>query len=224
MKKSIVLFLFVGLLPLVSFSQNLPKKIANQICKCIEKEKATYIEDMKPCFEKTIIKKIEDIYKYFNVDTFDEIDFDKFGAEIGAILTKECDYSTKLMKKPENQFEEDFIPQKNLDCKRLHSGDFYYLIQNPITNENDTTFVTIKGKMYLERMNMGRTYSMLDINWIDDCKFELIFKDSNDLFKDALSKPGERYSYEMVSSTPKSFIIRMDFNGQQFKIELFTVD
>ena len=138
---------------------------------------------------------------------------------------KECDYVLENLTPKENKFKKNLKPKQNLDCTKLKTGEFYYLTPNTINKTtNDTTFVTIKGNMFLERMNRGRTYSMLDINWIDNCKFELIFKDSNDPIKSVVSAPGEKYNYEMVSSTPNSYILKLFWGENEYKIELFKTE
>lgn len=165
----------------------------------------------------------EKLYSYYDVKTLDEINFDKMGADIGAILVKECDYMIPYFTDPINKFEEGFVPEENLDCSALHSGDYYYVSPNLTTKVNDTTYVTIKDKMYLERFNSSRNYALLDINWTSDCKFDLIFKNSNDNFKNAMSKKGDIYSYEMVSSTPSSYILKMNYKEQDYKFKLYVV-
>jgi hypothetical protein len=197
-------------------------KLAKKICKCMEKEKITTIEDMTPCFEKVLVDNLKEIYKVYKIKSLEEFNFDKLGIQIGTKLMKECDYILENLTPNENKFEKDFVPEQNLDCSKLKSGEFYYLTTlNEITKAKDTTFVTIKENMFLERMNGGRNYSMLDINWIDDCKFELIFKDSNDPIKSVMSEPGEKYNYEMVSSTPNSYILKLFWRKKEYKIELF---
>jgi hypothetical protein len=154
----------------------------------------------------------------------DELDFDKIGVEIGVHLTKECSYIQPYLVNPINKIDKDFIPDANLDCSELKNGDFYYVQPNPITKVNDTTFVSIKDKMYLERMRNGSTYSLLDIQWVDDCRFDLIFQNSNDPIKSNLSKKGDKYEYQMISSTPKSFVVKIKWLGQEYKFELHKIE
>lgn len=203
------------------FSQDMSEKLAKKICKCLEKEKIKSIEEMNPCFEKVIVDNLKGLYKAYKVKSIDEIDFDKLGVEIGVKLMKECDYALEKLTPEENKFEKDFIPEKKLDCSNLKNGDFYYLNLNTITKTKDTTFVTIKDNMFLERMNRGRTYSTLDIKWKNDCEFELIFKNSNDPIKSKMSKPGEKYKYQVVSSTSNSHILKLFWKKKEYKIELF---
>jgi hypothetical protein len=221
MNKTLIIFFLVISCSLSSFSQDMSSKLAKEICECLEKEKVASIEKMNPCFEKALVNNLKEIYKVYKIESIEDLDFEKFGVEIGNKLMTECNYAIENLTPDENKFEKDFVPEKNLDCSSLKIGEFYYLTSNTVTQKSDTTFVTIKNKMYLERMNNGRTYSILDINWIDKCKFELVFKDSNDPLKSVMSEPGEKYNYQMVSSTPSSYILKLFWRKQEYKIEFF---
>ena len=211
------------LIPIIASSQDLTKKLSKQICKCLEKNDVTSLEEMNPCFESVIVKNIENMYKYYNVKTMDEIDFDKIGNGVGAELVKECDYIIPYLTDPKYNIDKDYPIDKNLDCSNLRNGEFYYLNSTKNSNVNDTTFVSINENVFMERMRNGRTYSFLDIVWKDDCRFDLIFKQSNDPFKSELSKVGDKYEYEMIASTPSSYIIKMKWKEQEYKFELFSI-
>ena len=221
MNKRLTIFFLIISFSFNSFGQDMSSKLAKEICACLEKEKVTSIKKMNPCFEKVLVNNLKEIYKAYKIKTIDELDLDKFGIEVGSKLMKECDYAINNLMPEENKFEKDFVPKKNLDCSDLKAGDYYYLTANTDTQKKDTTFVTIKKKMFLERMDNGRTYSMLDINWLDKCKFELIFKHSNDPIKNGMSVPGEKYKYQMVSSTPNSYILKSFWKKREFKVEFF---
>jgi len=72
-------------------------------------------------------------------------------------------------------------------------------------------------------MKNGRTYSLSRVDWLTDCKFDLIFQESNDPFKNALSKKGDEYHYEIILSTPKLFVIRMNWKNEDYKFELYKI-
>lgn len=187
----------------------------------MEKEKIIKIDEINPCFEKVVVDNLDKIYKAYKIKSLDEYDFDKLALEIGTKLMKECDYILEDLIPNENRFKKDFVSKKNLDCSSFKNGEFYYLTSSTLTNSKDTTYVTIKEDMFLERMNSGRTYSILDIDWENDCNFELIFKNSNDPIKRVVSEPGEKYKYEMVSSTLNSYIFKLLWRNKEYKIEFF---
>lgn len=219
MRLILALILFSSSLTLLA--QDLPKKMAKKICKCSEKKNITKIEDMDPCFEKVVMDNIKGLYKYYKVETLDEIDFDGLGAEIGTYLIKDCDYLAEYLTNENNKLSDDFVIKENLDCTILKNGDFYYYQENFETKKNDTTYVTIKEDMFLERMNNGKTYSKLKVEWLDECKFELTFENSNDPVKNAFSKTGDKYLYEVIDSTTNYFTIKLNWNGQDYKFDLF---
>ena len=221
MNRKLLIFFLGILFPLFSFSQDMSEKLSKKICKCLENEKITNVDNMDQCFEIVLVDNLKDIYKTYKIKSLDDFDFEKLGLDIGIKLMKDCNYAIENMTEEENKFDENFIPEKDLDCKKLKSGEFYYLTKNLTSKTTDTTFVTIKDKMFMERMDNGHSYSMLDIEWISECEFNLIFKDSNDIIKNAMSKPGDVYNYEIVSSTPNSFILKLYWREQEYKIELF---
>ena len=220
----IYLTLIVLLFSVKITAQDLPKILSEKICSCIENEKIVEREEIGSCFNKVIGNNIENITKYYKVDSADDVDVNKLAAEVSINLSKNCDYLNNNLRNPKSEFQNDFIPEENIDCNRLKSGEFYYIIENVVTKKNDTTYITIRDKMFLERMENGKKYSLLDINWVTDCQFELIFKNSNDPMKNNFSKEGDKYLYDIVSSTSNSFVMRLNFLNQIYKVEFFILE
>ena len=61
MNKSLIFFFLITSLSYYSFSQDMSEKLAKKICKCMEKEKITTIEEMTPCFEKVLVDNLKEI-------------------------------------------------------------------------------------------------------------------------------------------------------------------
>lgn len=198
-------------------------KLSKQFCKCLEENNITSLKVAEPCFEQVMFKNADELYKFYKVNKFEDIDFDAIGNQIAVYLVKECDYIQPYLIDPIESKTKDTLSYKKLECKRI-KGDFYYVQMNQFTMKSDSTFVTITDNIYLERMKNGKTFSLLDIEWIDDCNFEIIFKESNDPFKKALSKKGDVYKYEIISSTYNSFQILMKWKEQEYKFTLHTLD
>jgi hypothetical protein len=222
--KQLLIFLLATLVTSInSHSQEkeeLLQTISNQICECLETDKIKDPNKMDICFETSILKNLDGVLKIYNIKKIDDFDANQFGLDIGVLLMKTCQYALEHLTPSEYKIEDDFVPKEDLNCTQLKRGDYFYVFPNQVTKGSDTTYVTIKDKMYLERMQNGRTYSMLDIKWINDCKFDLIFKDSNDEIKSRLSKPGDVYHYEVIETTPNSYIIKTTWMKQTFKFEL----
>ncbi|MCK7591447.1 hypothetical protein M0G43_12745 [Subsaxibacter sp. CAU 1640] len=224
-KKTLTLVLILVMPLMASAQDKLIKKVSKQICKCLEKDNFPNIDDAEPCFEKALILNAEDLMKQYNVESFTDLPFDEIGVDISKELANNCQKALLYLADPLSEMEEeDKVQDPNLDCSELKNGDFYYMQTNPNTAKIDTTYVTIKDKMYLERMNSGKTYSMLDVEWKDNCNFDLIFKHSNDPFKKNLSEPGEIYTYEVRRSTPNSFIIVTKVGGNEYKFEFVKME
>lgn len=223
MKKNILISMIVLFMSTTVFSQKVHTKIATKICKCLEKEKATTEEDVNSCFERTLMSNLDGLYKHYNAKTIDEIDMDEAGGIIGAHLAKNCDYIIEVFTDEAGKESEFIEPEEDLTCLDVHQGEYYYVNEVKELNIKDTTYVTITDTMYLERMRRGKTYSMLQIEWENDCGFKLTFKDSNDSLKKALSKPGDIYTYEIIKKTPTSIIVETFLRKKKYQVEFFKI-
>lgn len=223
MIKKYILIIIIYLIPTHINSQKLIKKSSSKLCKCLEKNEITSLENINPCLEQVILKDLEVFYDYYNVQSLEDVDFEKFGNEVAVELSKSCDYFMSSFTDPMNKVDKNFIPKENLSCKQLRKGNFYYLTPNYITKRKDTTFVSINNKTYIERMNNGKTYSLLEIDWVDDCSFNLIFQESNDPLKSTLSKIGDKYNYEVIDNNEKSCVLKLNWKKQEYKFEFYKV-
>ncbi|TMU50991.1 hypothetical protein [Flagellimonas algicola] len=206
------------------FSQDVIDKLSRKLCKCAEKQEVNNINEMGPCFEEVLIDNLKDIKEHYNAKTMDDIDMEEIGNKVGAKIIKECPYVTETFPTDIVGNEEKIAKQPDLKCGDLQNGDFYYLTQRPETEAADTTFVTISNDMFLERMKNGRTYSLLNIKWKDDCKFDLIFRESNDPFKKELSSPGDVYEYEILTNGSESLYLQSTWKKRSFQFELIKIE
>ncbi|MEM6894773.1 MAG: hypothetical protein AAF554_13860 [Bacteroidota bacterium] len=217
----LLLYTFLGCLSFQVHGQDFYEKLSKKLCSCLEREKIETADQMPLCYEQILFGNMEEIKKHYQVASLNDIDAEALGSKVAAQLLKHCDYALKVLAKEEKQEKKTVTKQANLTCKDLRSGDFYYL--NEISNQQvpDTTHVTISGNMFLERMKGGRTFSLLNIEWTDDCNFVLVFKESNDPLKEELSKPGDEYVYEVMTNGPESFVLKLFWKKEEFQIEVF---
>jgi hypothetical protein len=152
-----------------------------------------------------------------------DLDMESIGNKIGAKMIKECPYVLDNFPTGIVGNEEKVTKQLNLNCDDLKNGDFYYLTRRPDIGIVDTTFVTISKNMFLERMKNGRTYSLLDIKWKDNCEFDLTFKESNDPMKKEVSSPGDVYQYEILTNGTESFYLKVNWMDRTYQFELFKI-
>ena len=203
-------------------SQELFDKLTKDLCSCLEKIKAKTPDDFAPCFEDILLNNLKEIKKHYKAKTLDGVNMEELGNKVGARIVKECDYVMNTFPSGNVVSKENEIKkQPDLKCDDLKKGDFYYLIPTQNQQVSDTTFVTISNNMFLERMKNGRTYSLLEIDWKDKCKFNLEFKESNDPFKKELSKKGDVYEYEILQNNENSVFIKISWKGRTHQFELF---
>ena len=161
---------------------------------------------------------------YYNVQSLEDIDMEQLGVKIGTRMLKECQYMVDNFSPDNGETTKIVEKQPDLTCEDLKNGDFYYVLERPDLGVKDTTYVTISNEMFLERMNNGKTYSLLNIEWKDNCEFDLIFKKSNDPIKKELSKPGDIYEYEILTNTDKSVFIKITWMNRTQQFELVKMD
>ncbi len=204
-------------------AQDIIDKLSKKLCKCIEKQEVKNPDEMGPCFEDLLIKNFNEIKEHYDAKTMDDLDMETIGNKIGAKMIKECPYVLDNFPTGIVGNEEKVTKQQDLNCDDLKNGDFYYLTKRPDMGIVDTTFVTISKNMFLERMKNGRTYSLLDIKWKDNCEFDLIFKESNDPLKKEVSKAGDVYEYEILTNGIESFFLKVNWMERTYQFELFKI-
>lgn len=226
MKKNPYALILTILLIGINYSlnaQDIIDKLSKKLCKCIEKQEVKNPDEMGPCFEDLLINNFNEIKEYYDAKTMDDLDMETIGNKIGAKMIKECSYVLDNFPTGIVGNDKKVTKQRDLNCDDLKNGDFYYLTERPDMGIVDTTFVTISKNMFIERMKNGRTYSLLDIKWKNNCEFDLIFKESNDPMKKEVSKPGDVYEYEILTNGIESFFLKVNWMNRNYQFELFKV-
>lgn len=72
-------------------------------------------------------------------------------------------------------------------------------------------------------MRNGRTYSLLEIKWKNECKFELEFQESNDPLKKEISQPGDIYKYEILVNDENSIFLKTFWQKREYQFELVKI-
>ena len=198
--------------------------MAEEICECIDRKMVETVEQMMPCFEDVILKNVEGLKEESGVQSITEIDTEAMGNKVGAILVKTCDRAITIFGNAGQTSETIVEKQEDISCGDLKNGEFYYLTNRLDGQIADTTFVTISGDLFLERMQMGRYYSLLNINWKSDCEYDLIFVESNDPLKKELSTPGEVYKYEIIRIEDRTIYVKVYWKNEEFQVPLYKID
>ncbi|CAL2103717.1 conserved exported protein of unknown function [Tenacibaculum sp. 190130A14a] len=221
-KIALLAFLFFGFSDNIT-AQDFITNLSKKLCKCIEKNEVKNMDEVAPCFEDLIVDNLKEIKKYYNVKSINDINIEELGSKIGVQLTKDCPYILNTFKSQVSGNEEKVVKQANLQCNDLKNGDFYYLVKSSKNAKVDTTYVTISNHMFLERMKNGKTYSLLNIEWKENCTFDLIFKESNDPMKKEFSKAGDVYTYEILTNDDTSVFLKTIWRDRSYQFELFKV-
>ncbi len=219
-----LLLLLLFFIPFINTGQNLQDELAKKMCDCFENEALRNRKALDRCYETVFFKNISEVYTHLNIESIEDPKVESFLIEVGLSVSKLCPSINELLFDPEQKKYETIVPKENLTCADFKNGDFYYVIKNTSTKQNDTTYVSIKDQMYLENFNKGKNYSLLDINWTNDCEFDLVFKHSNDVMKGTVSKPGDTYHYEVIDRTEQSLIIKLEWLNQSQYFEFFKRD
>ena len=223
MKKNIFIILLLVVSFQYSFGQDVYDKLSKNICKCLKKEKVSNLDDIQPCIDKALNKYWLEILDFHNAKTITEISEDEIGKRIAAKLFIKCDYAYKLYTESKVERKRDIIPDSILNCNGLKTGEYYYVNPDVKGDLTDTTYVTFTEKRYIERMNYGKTYSLLSIKWDNNCEFTVTFLESNDIFKTSLSKKGEKHKYEIIKNNDYSMVVKYLWNNDEHFLEYVKV-
>lgn len=220
LKKLLLTLAFVTLISNYSFSQDVYDTMSTQICNCIDSRGAENFDQMMPCIENAMLDNVEALKAENGVESIADIDTDMMGNKVGAILLKTCDRAVTIFGNAGQTSEKIVEKQENISCSDIKNGEFYYLTNQLNGTKADTTYVTISDDLFLERMDNGRTFSLLNVSWKSDCEFELEFVKSNDAFKKELSAPGEVYKYEVMRIEGRSVFVKVFWRNEEFQVEL----
>ncbi len=173
--------------------------------------------------EKAMYDNLTSIMEHYGVESLEDVDGAVIGQTIAGKLAKNCPYALNLIHDSISEKMPMYEPDSIVNCENLKTGEYYYLTPNSNNQYVDTTFVSISEDGYLERMKGGRTYSRLSLEWRKDCKFRVTFIESNDPLKKGLSKPGDKYDYEIIKETPTSIVVRSFWNKEEYHVEFVKI-
>lgn len=219
-------FLILILLTLTSCEKKLSKQeilndLSNELCNCIELAEYKNAGELKPCYDKLFDEHRKLIKEYYKTNELSESQFYELVNKIAARTINNCKYIADHF--PLGIVGEKRSRQVNTNCDELRECQFYYLTQTQDSEIQDTTYVSISKNEYLEKMKNRTTYSRSKINWIDNCKFDLVFEESNDPFKKELFEKGQILKYEIIANEENSFFLELDWKGKVYQSQMFKI-
>lgn len=201
--------------------QEVLDNLSKEMCECIELAEYKNSSEIEPCYKRLFEKHENLIREYFGTNEMSESQIHEFRNKIAAKTVHNCQYI-------KNNFHSGIVEEKrtkqlNINCEDLKHSSFYYLVQRPDSQIQDTTFVSISKDEYLEKMRNRATYSLSKIVWKDNCKFDLIFKKSDDPFKKEMFEKGQVFNYEIIANEDDSFFLEVDWKGQVYQSQMFKI-
>lgn len=204
-------------------SQDILDNLSKEMCECIALGKYKNSSEISPCYDKLLKKHRDLIEDFYNTSELTEQHIYDFNNKIAAkTIVNNCDYIKKNF--PTGIVAETRTKQSNIVCEDLKEGNFYYLTQRPNVSIQDTTFVTISKSSYIEKMRNKTTFSRCKIIWKDDCKYDLIFEESDDSFKKEMVMKGEVFSYEIIANEKESFFVKIKYREAVYQYEIFKIN
>lgn len=200
-------------------AQEIVDNLSEEMCECIELGGYKNSSEIEPCYEKLFEEHKDLIKEYYNTRELTDAQIYEFGNKIAANTVYNCDYIKKNF--PTGIVGEKRTKQPNVKCEELRESKFYYLTQRPNSEIKDTTFVSISKNKYLEKMRNRTTFSRSKIIWKDNCKFQLIFEESNDPFKKEMLKKGQVFNYEIIANEEDSFFLQIEWDGHIYQSQMF---
>jgi hypothetical protein len=201
--------------------QDIVDKLTKELCKCFELAEYKNSSETGPCYDELFKKNEKIIREYYKTNELSESQIYEFGNKIAAKSVDNCDYIKNNF--PTGIVGEKRAKQLNVKCEDLKNGEYYYLTQRPNSDIQDTTFVTISNDKYLEKMRNKTTYSQSKIIWKNDCKYDLMFEESDDPFRKELLKNGDLFSYEVIANENESFFAEINHKGRVYQYQIFKI-
>lgn len=199
--------------------QEILDNLSQKMCECVELAEYKNASEIGPCYDQLFEKHGKLIKKYYNTNELTESQIYEFGNKIAAKTVDNCEYI-------KNNFPTGIVGKKrtkqlNVNCVEIKDSKFYYLTQRPNSQIKDTTFVSISKDEYLEKMRNRKTYSRSKIIWKDNCKFDLIFEESDDPFKKEMFERGQVFHYEIIANEDDSFFLEFEWKGKFYQSQMF---
>jgi hypothetical protein len=94
-------------------------------------------------------------------------------------------------------------------CKEFAQRKNYSYLER----SGDTVHITVDNGIWTDRFEDG-TYSKLHFRWISDCEFQIEFIESNNRSRKNFSKPGDKFSYQILSRENGAYLMSAQIVGQ----------
>lgn len=150
------------------------------------------------------------------LNTFETSKMDKIGQQVYYRLQRNCVEFRELLDRiappKESVSRLDYKPKSEVskvDLQKLKNAKRLYYFEV----SGDTTQVLIKDGKWLETF-ADDTYSNLDMKWITNTEFQLVFNSSNNETRSNFSVRGDAYVYQVLTKEDNYYVVSVNIPGQ----------
>lgn len=192
------LYLILFFCSVAMSAQSLEKKVADDLCICIENEKIITTENLEqkiePCMVSAVQKHFKEMYKT------DIGKGEEFWNSIMILLTKNCPNFRKLALSSEKKPK---IEEKSaiLDCEDLKIGNYFY-------ETNGKNYLAFTKNQVIENRK-GGIYTISKIDWLDKCVYRLTLQETNSRFETLhMTEP---YTFKIIENHKDYFVVQTEY-------------
>lgn len=198
------------------FSQNLEKKISNEICTCLgDVEKLKDPEKkLDECFRKSFKNNDTEIIQKFNSpQNTSTKDFEDYYVSIEGLLLSNCKSFLEYRKK-------GFVREKQeslSNCDDIKTGIYYY----ETLQKREKSYLTFTKNEVIETRK-NNVYTINKIEWTDKCTYKLNLLETNSNYDETYLK-NKSLIFKVIENSPTYFVVQTEYfeNGGLNNVKIF---
>jgi|GEM_PF-3768550 len=198
------------------FSQNLEKKISNEICTCLGN--VENLKDPEKTLEQCVQKSFEDNYtaiikKFNDPKNTNTKDFEDYYISIESLLLSNCKSFLEYRKK-------EFVSKKQesiSNCNDIKTGIYYY----ETLKKREKSYLTFTKNTVIETRN-NNVYTINKIEWMDKCTYKLNLLETNSNYDETYLK-NKSLIFKIIENSPTYFVVQTEYfeNGGFNNVKIF---
>ena len=198
------------------FSQNLERKISNEICNCFGnlgdlKNPKLKIEE---CFEKSLEDNYKEITKKLNdPENTKTKDFEDYYLAIEGLLLSNCKTFLEYRQKEFIREEQSSIS----NCTDIKIGIYYY----EILQGTEKSYLTFTNNKVIETRK-NNVHSINKIEWVDNCSYKLSLIETNSNYEEIYLK-NKSLVFKIIENHPTYFVVQTEYfeNGGLNNVKIY---
>ncbi|PQA89937.1 hypothetical protein B0A69_21520 [Chryseobacterium shigense] len=198
------------------FSQNLEKKISDEICTCLGN--AENLKDpekkLQECTQKSFETNYAEITKKLNdPQNTHTKDIEDYYISIEGLLLNNCKSFLEYRKK-------EFVREKQesiSNCDDIKTGIYYY----ETLQKKEKSYLTFTKNEVIETRK-NNVYSINKIEWTDKCTYKLNLLETNSNYDETYLK-NKSLTFRVIENSPTYFVVQTEYfeNGGLNNVKIF---